>query len=363
MFWQSLLPHEALRWAGIFIAIAFVTWLGINALRRWLLQQNILDVPNNRSSHVAPTPRGAGIVMVGVIVICWLGLMVKHDVPVIYYGVALSAVVLAVVSWLDDQSHVPFLWRLAVHGAAAAVAVVSLPEHAVIFQEWLPLWLERSLMAIGLVWFLNLFNFMDGLDGLMGGLLLTIAAGIALITPLWLDWQLSLVIVPVALAFLWWNWSPAKIFSGDVGSVALGYIVGWMLLRLALSGYPVPAVILALYPIADTTITLLRRMSQGERFWVPHRNHFFQKLVRAGQSHSQVSRSILLLQCVMIALAWWAMERRVSPAFLSVLFVGGWLCYCQWRFRYSLGALAAIEDPATPTPFVEAREANKPDEK
>lgn len=335
MFWQTLNQNEMLRWTGILLAVGVITWLGIGLLRRWLLQHNLLAVPNDRSSHDVPTPHGAGAVMIIVTLLCWAGLMIKHEVPLIYYGVLGSAAVLALLSWIDDHGHIPFLRRLLVHLIAATIAVISLPDSAVIFSDWLPLWLERVMMALGLVWFMNLFNFMDGIDGMMGTLTVTIAAGIAIITPLWLDWQLSLIIIPVALGFLCWNWMPAKIFSGDVGAIAFGYVIGWLLLRLALSGYPVPAVILAAYPIADTTFTLVRRISQGERFWIPHRRHFFQKAVRSGMTHAAVTGATLILQIIMIALAVWATHRRISPAILAVMAVGAWLSFCQWRFRYS----------------------------
>ncbi|HCM83522.1 MAG TPA: glycosyl transferase [Rhodospirillaceae bacterium] len=366
MFWQTLNHHEVLRWAGIFLAIGFLTWLGIGLLRRWLLHHNLLAVPNDRSSHDQPTPHGAGAVMITIILLCWLGLIIKHQVPLIYYGVLASTAMLAALSWLDDHGHVPFLRRLMVHGIAATIAVISLPDSAVIFGDWLPLWLERTMMAFGLVWFMNLYNFMDGIDGMMGSLTATIAVGIAIITPLWLDWQLSLVIIPVAIGFLCWNWMPAKIFSGDVGSVALGYLIGWLLLRLALSGYPVSAVILAAYPIADTTFTLLRRISQGERFWIPHRNHFFQKAVRSGLSHAAVTGGILLLQILMVALAVWATHRRMSPIILCIIFVTTWLSFFQWRFRYSVAHQDGREgsaNPARPVLSEPVHAADKQDEK
>jgi UDP-N-acetylmuramyl pentapeptide phosphotransferase/UDP-N-acetylglucosamine-1-phosphate transferase len=329
-----------------------------------MLHHQILDVPNERSSHAAPTPHGAGAVMMIVIALCWLVLMIKHDVPFLHYGVLASAVGVAVLSWLDDQYHVPFIWRLAAHAAAAAIAILSLPPDIVILQPWLPLWLERILMGIGLVWFMNLFNFMDGIDGMMGTLMFTIALGIGILTPQWLDWQLALVIMPVALGFLIWNWAPAKIFSGDVGSVAIGYLIGWLLLRFAMNGLTVAAVILILYPALDTTWTLLRRMSQGEKFWVPHRRHFFQKAVRSGLSHGQVMLRVGILQGVMVMLAIFGSvgDNRVAAASMAILLVGGWLGYCQWRFRASLAAPSGPSDLPTPVLFAPESAAETPDE-
>lgn len=335
MFWRTLSLSDVERWIAIFIAVGAVTWLGIGLLRRGLLHHNILVVPNARSSHAVPTPQGAGAVMVAMVFLAWIILFIHHrDLASPWdYAVLAAAAGIAFISWLDDRAHIPFAWRLVVHAVAAGVAVCGLPEGVAIFHDWLPLWLERALMAVGLVWFMNLFNFMDGIDGMMGTLMASIALGISLITPAWLDWQLALVMVPIAGGFLIWNWSPAKIFSGDVGSVALGYLIGWLLLRLALSGNEVPAVILALYPITDTTFTLVRRVAQGEQFWVPHRRHFFQKAVRSGMSHAAVVSAVWVLQIFLIVLALWATERRVSPSVLAILAVSGWLSFCQWRFR------------------------------
>jgi len=337
MFWQTLTTNDILRWIAIFVAVGITTWAGIGALRRWLLRNEMVVVPNERSSHKVPTPQGAGAVMVVMALITWIILFIHHSDLITRwdYSVLAAAAGVALVSWLDDNHrHISFKWRLLVHFIAAAIAVINLP-HIALFTDWLPLWLERAFMAVGLVWFMNLFNFMDGIDGMLGGLMATIALGIAAVTPAWLDWQLSLVLVPIALGFLVWNWQPAKIFCGDVGSVAIGYMIGWLLLRLALTGNYVPAIILVAYAIADTTFTLIRRVAQGEQFWVPHRRHFFQKAVRSGMQHRAVVGAVLVLQIFLIIMALWATYRRISPAVLTIIAVTGWLSFCQWRFKYS----------------------------
>ena len=341
MFWQTLTINDVTRWVGIFLGVGFTTWAGIGLLLKWMLRNQMVVVPNARSSHSTPTPQGAGAVMVVAVFVNWIILFVHHHDLVNWrdYGVLVAAFAIAVISWLDDRAHVSFKWRLVVHFIAAGMAVYALPDSAAIFRDWLPLWLERALMAVGLVWFMNLFNFMDGIDGMNGTLTTTIALGISIVTPTWIDWQLSLVLVPIAIGFLIWNWQPAKIFMGDVGSVTLGYLVGWLLLRLALSGNYIPAVILVAYPIADTTITLLRRVSQGEQFWEPHRRHFFQKAVRSGMTHAGVVKCVWLLQIFLILMALWATYRRISPAVLTILAVAAWLGFCQWRFKYFDGKI------------------------
>jgi len=341
MFWRTLTLPDIERWIVIFLAVGLATWAGIGLYRRYLLKNKILVVPNERSSHAVPTPQGAGAIMVAMVFLIWIILFLHHSnlTSLWNYGVLAAAAAVAIISAWDDYAHISFKWRLLIHATAAAIAVISLPHGAALFPDWLPLWLERGFMAVGLIWFMNLFNFMDGIDGMMGGLMATIALGIAAVTPAWLDWQLALVLVPVAIGFLIWNWQPAKIFSGDVGSVAIGYLIGWLLLRLALSGNYnfVPAAILIAYPAADTTFTLLRRIVQGEQFWVPHRRHFFQKVVRSGLSHAAVVSMVLLLQIFLIIMALWATYRRISPAVLAILAVTSWLSFCQWRFRWSDG--------------------------
>jgi UDP-N-acetylmuramyl pentapeptide phosphotransferase/UDP-N-acetylglucosamine-1-phosphate transferase len=343
MFWQTLTTSDILRWVAIFLGVGLATWAGIGMLRRWMLSRQMVVVPNARSSHAVPTPQGAGAIMVAMVFFAWIILFVHHHdlVTMRDYAVLAAAACVALISWLDDRAHISFKWRLLVHAIAAAAAVFALPDGAAIFPDWLPLWLERTLMAVGLVWFMNLFNFMDGIDGMLGSLTATIALGISAVTPAWLDWQLSLVLVPIAIGFLIWNWQPAKIFMGDVGSVTLGYLIGWLLLRLALSGNYMPAIILAAYPVADTTFTLVRRVAQGEKFWEPHRRHFFQKAVRSGMQHAVVVRAVWVLQIFLIIMALWATYRRISPAVLTILAVTGWLSYCQWRFKYFDGKNSA----------------------
>lgn len=334
-FWRDLNSAELLIWLAPLLVLGAVVWAGIGALRRWLLQNQILDVPNARSLHETPTPRGAGLVMLVGVAASWLFLLMRADAPVWDFAVLAAAVGVAALSWLDDRNHIPFHWRLLAHGIAAAIAVFSLPPDVLVFAGALPLWLEHALMVIGLVWFMNLFNFMDGIDGMTGSLIATIAAGITLTTPIWQDWQLAAVLVPVAIAFLIWNWQPAKIFMGDVGSVTFGFLIGWLLLRLAVSGNVVAALILPLYPAMDATVTLVRRIANREKIWEAHRGHFFQKIVRAGATHRRVMMKIILLQVVLIALAVFSPIRPLLSLAIAGVTVTAWLCFCQWKFKHS----------------------------
>ena len=148
---------------------------------------------------------------------------------------------------------------------------------------------------------------MDGIDSITGVEAGCIGIGIALIAMQFpsfsIDPLLPTAIAAAAIGFLWWNWHPAKIFLGDVGSVPLGYLLGWLLLNLASSGFWAPALILPLYYLADATITLVRPAARGERVWEAHREHFYQRAVQGGRSHAQVSTGVGLCNVALLGLA------------------------------------------------------------
>ncbi|CAN0515829.1 unnamed protein product [Laminaria digitata] len=177
-----------------------------------------------------------------------------------------------------------------------------------VFLGLFPLWLDLAIAAIGWVWFVNLFNFMDGIDGISGVEATCIGGGIALVGFLALGSQSTLpwhglIIAAAATGFLVWNWHPAKIFLGDIGSIPLGYLLGWLLLLLAASGYLPAAIILPLYYLVDATLTLLRRLQRGEKVWQAHREHYYQKAVQNGRTHAQVSIAVALTNTGLVALA------------------------------------------------------------
>ena len=272
------------------------TWALIGLLRR----RAVLDLPNERSSHVAPTPRGGGIAVIGAIALAWLTLRLA-EVPSCSFRVIAAMLALAAVSWTDDLRGLSAGWRLAAQVAAVAVGMSALPQ-GLIFQGWLPPTLDVTAAALLWVWFINLFNFMDGIDGIAASEAAAIGIGLFLVSnPN--DAVLALPIVAAAAGFLLWNWSPARIFLGDVGSVPLGYILGFLLYKLALQWRWQAALILPLYFFADATITLLRRLLRGERVWQAHREHFYQRAVQQGLSHAAVVWRVLAADVVLIACA------------------------------------------------------------
>ena len=213
------------------------------------------------------------------------------------------------------------------------------PDHAV-FQGLLPLVPDRLLAGIAWLWFVNLFNFMDGIDGISGVEAASIGVGLALALRLSGDGSplalYALGLAATALGFLAWNWQPARIFLGDVGSVGLGYLLGWLLLAAAAAGFWAPALILPLYYLADATLTLGRRAVRGEPVWQAHRQHFYQQAARRFASHAAVSLWLIALNLALIALAALAVLRPGTswPALiLAAVLVGLLLWYFSDRPR------------------------------
>lgn len=283
-----------------FLASFAVTALAVRLVLGFLRRRQILDHPNERSSHSRPTPRGAGLAVTPVILAGWLllgatGLLLSGQ-----WVVMGGALALLILSWQDDRMGLSARTRLLVHLAAVAAGLYALPAKELIFQGWLPFWADRTVAAILWIWFLNLYNFMDGIDGITGVETLCIAGGLWWLTPAQAQ---AAVLAGAAVGFLMWNWHPAKIFLGDSGSVPLGYLLGWLLLRVAGDGLWAPALILPAYYLADATITITKRALRGEKIWQAHRQHFYQRAVQGGSSHARVSVMILLADIALIEAA------------------------------------------------------------
>jgi Fuc2NAc and GlcNAc transferase len=285
--------------------ITLLTCLLITGLiRRFALRHGVLDVPNERSSHRTPTPRGGGAAIVlttsiAVGVLAWRGL-VSSDLAV---ALLVGGVAVALVGLLDDRRRLSAGVRLAVHVAAAVWALGwlgGLPPLGIGGDVVTLGWGGDVLGVLGIVWVLNLFNFMDGIDGIAaveatfvawcGGLLIAGAsAGAA-----------ACVLGAACLGFLRWNWPPARIFMGDVGSGYLGYVLAVLALATAHSN-PVAIwvwLILGGVFFVDATVTLLRRLRRGERVYQAHRAHAYQWLARRWDSHLRVTALVLLVNAL-----------------------------------------------------------------
>ena len=286
-------------WLLLLLALAASTIL-TGAVRSYAVKRSLIDIPNARSSHHTPTPRGGGLGLVAVFLLMMFGLFWFNRVPDdLFIALAGSGLLIAGIGYWDDHRHIPAQWRILVHLLAAVWVVAWLGGiGSVPFGSlWLPLgWIGDVLTVFFLVWLLNLFNFMDGIDGIAAseavfaassaaGLLLLVDPGRAP-AALWL-----LLLAAAVLGFLLWNWPPARIFMGDVGSGFLGMMLG--LLALYTSDERglnlwVWLILLGLF-IVDATWTLLRRVAAGERWHEAHCSHAYQRLARRWQSHKNVT--------------------------------------------------------------------------
>lgn len=285
-----------------FLASFAVTALAVRLVLGFLRSREILDHPNERSSHSRPTPRGGGLAVTPVILAGWLLLSAAGLLLSGQWVVMGGALALLLLSWQDDRVSLPARTRLLVHLAAVAAGLYALPAKEFIFQGWLPFWADRTLAAILWIWFLNLYNFMDGIDGITGIETLCIAGGLWWLSP---AQGQAAVLAGASVGFLVWNWHPAKIFLGDSGSVPLGYLLGWLLLRMAGDGLWAIALILPAYYLADATITISKRALRREKIWQAHRQHFYQRAVQGGASHGRVAGLILLTDIALVNAAQW----------------------------------------------------------
>jgi UDP-N-acetylmuramyl pentapeptide phosphotransferase/UDP-N-acetylglucosamine-1-phosphate transferase len=272
------------------------TRLLILALRKRTV---LVDIPNLRSNHKAPTPKGGGLAVMMALVICLL-------VADVNFSIVLSLLILSAISLLDDLIGIPVPVRLLVQVIAVAIPLSGMTEP--VFSEVLPLWFDRGIAVLLWVWFINLFNFMDGIDGLAGTEMFCIGFGLCLPAAMAGNFpdQLSvygLLAVSAAAGFLWWNWHPAKIFLGDVGSIPIGFFLGYLLLLASQHGYFYSVFILPAYYLSDGGITLLSRLHRGEKPWVAHSEHYYQRAVRSGHSHATVTRYIFGINLLLVMLS------------------------------------------------------------
>jgi Fuc2NAc and GlcNAc transferase len=310
------------------VSAALLTWLLTGVVDRYARAHALLDVPNTRSLHQVPTPRGGGlaitIVALGGALMLGLFDQLASDVVAAVVGGGL----VAWVGWRDDRAHVAPAIRAAVHGLAAGWAVYRLGgmPHLTVGASRFALGGAGAVLAIlAIVWCINLYNFMDGIDGLSGveGVSVALPAGAMLLSRGEHGLGLFALIVGGASAgFLVWNWSPARIFMGDVGSGFLGFVFGVLTLAAERSGALPGLIVLLLLSVflVDATLTLARRVAAGERWYSAHRRHAYQRAVQAGHSHRQVAMAVVGMNVVLAALGWWACR---EPVRLGYLVLGG----------------------------------------
>lgn len=298
---------------------AAVMSAGLTGCVLWLARRfRLLDVPNPRSAHRVPVPTGGGAAIV-VIVCASILLAPMGEDGRLTHGlvVALAGATVAVIGFIDDSRHVSKWWRLLVHSAAIAVVLQATRDPGSLGGTDLSAlsWLRGLVVLVALMWLLNLYNFMDGLDGLAAVEAVTVSLGLAAALHFAPHPAPGLLPVCVAtagasLGFLAWNWPPARIFMGDVGSGFLGFLFGALTViaqrDAGLSPW-VPAVLLAVF-VTDASVTLTRRMLRGERWYESHRLHAYQWLGRRFGSHRPVTLVVLAVNVL------WLMPMAILAA-------------------------------------------------
>lgn len=300
-----------MSWIAFLTLLFGLSWAGIGIFRWYAVDKGMIDYPNARSSHIAPTPRGGGVVFF----IGWLILIGT----LYYYGIVNKnylwlfspAACMGLLGFWDDYKELSTGLRFLIQCLVAAASLFLLGEGGMMVMPWLsfPLPLCFLFMIFVIVWIVNLYNFMDGADGIaasegliifaVGGYLLFQYHAYELAT---LAWGLAALIA----GFLTWNWPTARIFMGDCGSYFLGFMVSLYAL-ISYKQFNMPLMIWVILTALfwfDTTITLLRRMLAGDNWQKPHRKHAYQRLIQAGWSHQKVLIAIWGVNAILSYLAW-----------------------------------------------------------
>jgi len=308
-----------------------LSYLGVVALRHWAEKRHIIDIPNERSSHTRPIPRGGGLLIVLITLLGFLGAAPLVQINLFESGfitIGTGAALIAIVSWYDDLGTTPCWIRFAAHAVGAILVISFIGYGQSLTVPFLPSinvgWPGILLAFLWLTGFTNAYNFMDGIDGIAGSQ--AVIAGVA-----WWGFGVllgepllnlpGLFIAASSLGFLGHNWPPARIFMGDVGSAFLGFCLATLTLtsvhidpRLPVAG------VLIVWPfVFDTTFTILRRLQLGENIFAAHRSHLYQRLVIAGYSHQSVTLLYTGLSLIGVLVAYLWMLQVPSSDWLVII--------------------------------------------
>jgi UDP-N-acetylmuramyl pentapeptide phosphotransferase/UDP-N-acetylglucosamine-1-phosphate transferase len=305
--------HEQTAWwlrGAATLAFAALLCALLIVVLRPLLERYALARPNARSSHKTATPQGGGIAVVAATIVATFGALhlsaaaASAATPLL--SAVAAAILIACLGVADDIWSIAVVPRLLLQAAAVTLVIYALPQELRVLP-FLPWWIERLLLVVGGLWFVNLVNFMDGLDLMTVAEIVPITAALAMIGGLGvLPPQASAAAFSLCgamIGFAYFNRPVAKLFLGDVGSLPIGLLVGWLLLLIATRGHLAAAIVLPLYYLADASITLMRRLIRGEPIWQAHRSHFYQLATDRGFTVVEVVACVFILNVALATLA------------------------------------------------------------
>jgi UDP-N-acetylmuramyl pentapeptide phosphotransferase/UDP-N-acetylglucosamine-1-phosphate transferase len=275
-----------------------------------LFQRFALAVPTHRSSHKALTPQWGGLpVVIVTIAVAALAIATKSSFSgpttgSLYFLLG-GVVLLALLGIVDDIRNLGAATKLTIQVLAISLVVTGLPSSLRLSPA--PIWIERGAIFLGLLWFVNLTNFMDGIDWMMVAEVVPVTAGVAIVAALGdLPPEVGIVALTLngaMLGFALFNRPVARLFLGDMGSLPIGLVLGWLLVLIAGAGYPAAALLLPFYFLLDASVTLVRRIWRRERVWEGHRTHFYQLASDNGFSNMQIVGGVCVVNVVLAALA------------------------------------------------------------
>lgn len=293
-----------------------LTWI----IKRIAIKKSIIDTPNERSSHSVPTPRGGGLA----IVITWfIGLLYLNHFEIInnsLFLALLSGIILVIIGFIDDIYNISPLVRFCAQVLAAGLALYFLGGVLKLDLGFIQInsgWLLTPIAFIGIIWFINLYNFLDGIDGYAAMEAIFVSLGLFLIY----NESLLLVLIAATLGFIIWNWQPAKIFMGDVGSTLLGFnvIIITLYYQNTTSVSLFSLLLLSSLFWVDATLTLLRRYKNKEKLTEAHKKHAYQRIVQSGFSHQKTVIYGIMINLILFILFYFSLYSH----YVTLFFVSG----------------------------------------
>jgi UDP-N-acetylmuramyl pentapeptide phosphotransferase/UDP-N-acetylglucosamine-1-phosphate transferase len=336
----------SLAWIGAVGWIAFIAAaalsFGLLLILLPLLTRRALVQPNARSSHKQPTPQGGGLAVVAatLVVVIAYELFGVSAAGLSLWLVLAATVFIAIVGGMDDVHSIAVVPRLLLQAIAVAIVLVALPDELHV-APFLPVWIERVLLGFAFLWFVNLTNFMDGIDWMTVAEVVPVSVGLVVLGLMGaLPREATLVALALCGAIVGFapvNRPVARLFLGDVGSLPIGLLLGWLLVVLAGSGHIAAALLLPLYYLADATATLVRRAAKGEPVWQAHRTHFYQRATDNGYSVKQIVGRVFALNIALITLAT-ATVLTTSPLLHAAALLAGCALVAWLLHRFSAKA-------------------------